>query len=87
MNVDTHLRAVAANIKDRRTAMRLSQVDMAKELNVTQNAYSKMEMSKTKLTIERLYKIAEVLDIAPARCCRQTWCLFIRPVKQSEAIC
>ncbi|MFD2863320.1 helix-turn-helix domain-containing protein [Mucilaginibacter antarcticus] len=65
MNVDTHLRAVAANIKDRRTAMRLSQVDMAKELNVTQNAYSKMEMSKTKLTIERLYKIAEVLDIAP----------------------
>ncbi len=65
MNVDHQLRAVAANIRERRTSLQLSQVYMAEQLKVTQNAYSKMEMAKTKLSVERLYEIAEILNIQP----------------------
>jgi transcriptional regulator with XRE-family HTH domain len=65
MNVDAQLQAVAANIKHRRTSLQLSQKQMASRLKVTQNAYSKIEMAKTKLSLERLYEIAEIFDIAP----------------------
>ncbi|GAA4098607.1 helix-turn-helix transcriptional regulator [Mucilaginibacter panaciglaebae] len=66
MNVDAQLRAVATNIKSRRTQLRISQTQMANLLNITQNAYSKIEMSKTKMSVERLYQIAEILSISPA---------------------
>jgi transcriptional regulator with XRE-family HTH domain len=35
---------------------------MAHMLNISQVAYSKIEKYDTKLTVERLYKIAEILD-------------------------
>jgi DNA-binding XRE family transcriptional regulator len=66
MKVDIRLRAVAANIKERRDNLQLSQMYMASKLSITQNAYSKIEMAKTKMSIERLYEIAELLRI-PAR--------------------
>lgn len=65
MNVDNQLKAVATNIREQRLSLNLSQVYMAKQLKVTQNAYSKMEMAKTKLSVERLYEIAAILNIAP----------------------
>jgi transcriptional regulator with XRE-family HTH domain len=66
MNVDNQLRAVADNIKDRRHTLNLSQMYMASKLRITQNAYSKIEMAKTKMSVERLYEIAKILNI-PAR--------------------
>ncbi|WP_346881749.1 helix-turn-helix transcriptional regulator [uncultured Algibacter sp.] len=36
---------------------------MAHELNISQVAYSKLEKNNTKLTVERLFKIAEILDV------------------------
>ena len=65
MNVDAQLRAVAANIKSRRNQLRISQMQMADLLNITQNAYSKIEMTKTKMSVERLYEIAGILNISP----------------------
>lgn len=64
MNVDAQLQAVAANIKSRRINLHLSQMQVANMLNITQNAYSKIEMAKTKMSVERLYEIAEVLKIS-----------------------
>ena len=55
MNIASQLKAVAANIKDRRLNLNLSQTYVAQKLNVTQNAYSKMEIGKTKMSVERLY--------------------------------
>jgi transcriptional regulator with XRE-family HTH domain len=63
MNVDSQLKAVADNIRERRISLQLSQVDMASRLKVTQNAYSKMEMAKTKISLQRLYQIAEILGV------------------------
>lgn len=65
MNVDAQLQAVAANIKGRRAELRISQTQMATMLSITQNAYSKIEMAKTKMSVERLYEIAEILKISP----------------------
>ena len=66
MNVDALLLAVAANVKTRRTELRISQMQMAERLKITQNAYSKIEMGKTKMSVERLYEIAEILNISPS---------------------
>jgi transcriptional regulator with XRE-family HTH domain len=32
-------------------------------MNITQNAYSKMELGKTQLSIPALFKIAEILGV------------------------
>lgn len=36
---------------------------IAHELNISQPAYSKIENGKTQLTVERLFKIAEILNV------------------------
>ncbi|MFD2873545.1 helix-turn-helix domain-containing protein [Mucilaginibacter ximonensis] len=66
MNVDAKLNAVAANVKKRRNELRVSQMQMADMLNITQNAYSKIEMAKTKMSVERLYEIADILKVSVA---------------------
>jgi transcriptional regulator with XRE-family HTH domain len=65
MNVDDQLKAVANNIRERRTSLHLSQNYMAQALKVTQNSYSKIETAKTKISVERLYQIAEILHVQP----------------------
>jgi transcriptional regulator with XRE-family HTH domain len=40
---------------------------MAYKLNISQNAYSKLESGKTPLTLDRFFKIAELLHVTPAR--------------------
>jgi len=61
MNVDAQLQAVAANVKNRRRELRISQTQVAEKLKITQNAYSKIEMAKTKMSVARLYEIADIL--------------------------
>jgi len=67
MNINAQLQAVASNIKRRRNELHISQIQMAGLLNITQNAYSKIEMAKTKMSVERLYEIADILKISPRR--------------------
>lgn len=38
---------------------------MAEPLGISQNAYSRLENGETKLDVDRLRKIAEVLEVAP----------------------
>lgn len=40
-----------------------SHENMAHELDISQVAYSKIEKRDTKLSVERLYKIAEILNV------------------------
>ena len=67
MNIAGQLKAVSANIKDRRLDLNFSQTYVAERLKVTQNAYSKMEIGKTKMSVERLYEIANVLETSPGQ--------------------
>jgi transcriptional regulator with XRE-family HTH domain len=55
--------AVAANIRNARLLRSYSQDYLAYKLKISQNAYSKVECGYTKVTIDRLVTIAEVLQV------------------------
>ncbi len=56
------VKAVAANIRNKREELNYTQEYLATKLNISQNAYSKIELGYTKITLERLFQIAEVLE-------------------------
>ncbi len=53
---------VLNKIRDFRKKKGYSHEYMAHELNMSQVAYSKIEKSETKLSVERLFRIAEILE-------------------------
>lgn len=53
---------VVARIRDIRKEKGFSHKYMAHSLGISQVAYSKIEKQETKLTVERLYKITEILE-------------------------
>ena len=53
---------VIEKIKDIRKIKGYSHEYMAHLLDISQVAYSKIEKNETKLTVERLFKIAEILE-------------------------
>ena len=54
---------IARNIKQIRELKSFTQEYMAKELGITQPAYVKIEQGLTILKIDRLQKIAEILEV------------------------
>jgi len=56
------IKAIAANIRNKREYRNYTQEYLAFKLNISQNAYSKIELGYTKITVERLFQIAEVLE-------------------------
>lgn len=56
------MKTVIENIKKVRKEKGVSHEYLAHQLNISQAAYSKLERNDTKLTVERLYKISEVLE-------------------------
>ena len=58
MTVETGMR-----IKKLREHRNYTQQYMADKLDISQNAYSKIENGATKLTVDRLGEIAELLDV------------------------
>ncbi|MES2378555.1 MAG: helix-turn-helix transcriptional regulator [Bacteroidota bacterium] len=57
------IKAIAATIRKKREAKNYTQEYLAYKLNISQNAYSKIELGYTKITVERLFQIADVLEI------------------------
>lgn len=49
-------------IKDLREDKEIKQIEMAKQLNISQTNYSKYELGKINIPIETLKKIAIILD-------------------------
>ncbi|MFD0749163.1 helix-turn-helix domain-containing protein [Mucilaginibacter calamicampi] len=56
---------VIANIRKLRESRRYSQKYMGSTLGVCQNAYGKIELGQTKLTVEDFLSIADTLGVAP----------------------
>lgn len=54
---------VAANIRKIREFRNYTQDYLAAKLAISQNAYSKIELGYSKLTVERLFQIASILDV------------------------
>ena len=60
--LDFKIKAVAATIRNKREHRNYTQEYLAAKLDISQNAYSKIELGYTKITIERLFQIADVLE-------------------------
>lgn len=54
---------VIEKINQQRTKRGYTYENMAHELNLTPAAYRKIETGETKLTVERLFKISNILDL------------------------
>ena len=55
---------VTEKIKTIRQDKGFSHEAMAMNLGISQTAYTKLERNETKLSIDRLYKIAEILEVS-----------------------
>jgi transcriptional regulator with XRE-family HTH domain len=64
--VDYNVKTIASNIRTTRERLAYSQEYIAAKLKVSQNTYSKIELGYVKLTLERFFKICQVLEIDPA---------------------
>lgn len=59
-------KAISANIRKIREHRDYTQDYLAAKLNISQNAYSKIELGYSKVTLERLFVISFVLEVNPA---------------------
>ncbi|NCD67758.1 helix-turn-helix domain-containing protein [Mucilaginibacter agri] len=57
--------ALADYIKEHRGLKGFGQLYLATKLNISQNCYSKMEQGYSKISFERLFEIAKLLDFDP----------------------
>lgn len=55
--------SIGENIRRHREFKGFSQEYMAQELGINQSSYAKIEKENTKLTVERLQRISEVLEV------------------------
>lgn len=61
--VKAEMQAVAGNIRKVREFRNYTQDYLAAKLEISQNAYSKIELGYTKITLDRLFHIALILDV------------------------
>jgi transcriptional regulator with XRE-family HTH domain len=55
---------ITLNIRNRRMLNNYCQEYVAGQLNISQNAYSKLELGYSQLTVNRLFQIAKILEIS-----------------------
>jgi transcriptional regulator with XRE-family HTH domain len=56
-------KVVAGNIRKIREFKNYTQDYLAAKLGISQNAYSKIELGYSKLTLERLFQISSILEV------------------------
>lgn len=61
---DLKTKAIVANIRKVRELRNYTQDYLAAKLNISQNAYSKIELGYSSITLRRLIEIAEILEIS-----------------------
>jgi transcriptional regulator with XRE-family HTH domain len=57
------VQAVAGNIRKVREYRNYTQDYLAAKLEISQNAYSKIELGYSKITLDRLFHIAQILEV------------------------
>lgn len=61
------MQQISDNIKKFRELKNFTRDQLAAELNMSLSGYSKLERGEVELTISKLYKIAEVLEVSPSQ--------------------
>jgi transcriptional regulator with XRE-family HTH domain len=62
-NIDLKTKVTASNIRKIRAYKNYTQDYLAAKLSISQNAYSKIELGYSKLTLNRLFQIASILEV------------------------
>ncbi|MCE7040862.1 helix-turn-helix domain-containing protein [Dyadobacter sp. CY312] len=62
-NIEERIRTVASNIRKIREFRDYTQEYLAMKLGISQNAYSKIELAYTRITVERLIQISHILEV------------------------
>ena len=75
---------VAGNIRKVREYRDYTQDYLAAKLKISQNAYSKIELGYSKLTIERLFQIASILEVDVTRLLTLEHAELIRSISSEE---
>lgn len=57
------IKQVAANIRKIREYRNYTQEYLAAKLRISQNAYSKIELGYTRITVDRLFQVADILGV------------------------
>ncbi|MDB5021502.1 MAG: transcriptional regulator [Pedobacter sp.] len=61
--IDLKTKVTASNIRKIRAHKNYTQDYLAAKLSISQNAYSKIELGYSKLTLNRLFEIASILEV------------------------
>jgi transcriptional regulator with XRE-family HTH domain len=61
--IDLKTKVTASNIRKIRSYKNYTQDYLAAKLSISQNAYSKIELGYSKLTLNRLFQIASILEV------------------------
>jgi len=65
-SVAVKVKKIVSSIRKTRIERNYSQEYMAGHLGISQNAYSKMELGYSKITLYRLLQIADILGVEPS---------------------
>ncbi|WP_343531172.1 helix-turn-helix transcriptional regulator [Pedobacter sp.] len=57
------MQRIAVRIRKVREFKKISQQDLASKIGISQNAYSKLELGYSKISLDRLFLIAKLLDV------------------------
>ncbi len=60
---DLKAKAIVANVRKIRSEKNYTQDYLAAKLGISQNAYSKIELGYSSITLSRLIEIAEILEV------------------------
>lgn len=63
--LNLRVKIIAHNIRKIREHRNYTQDYLAAKLKISQNSYSKIELGYTKLTVSRLFHIADILGVDP----------------------
>lgn len=78
--------AITTQIKKQRSARGLTQDQMAERLHLSTKAYQKIENGITKLDIERLNQIAEILEISVVDLINSDGGLYVNEVSHNNQV-
>jgi transcriptional regulator with XRE-family HTH domain len=62
-NIKPEVNAVAGNIRKIRDFRNYTQDYLAAKIGISQNAYSKIELGYSKITVDRMFQIAAILEV------------------------
>lgn len=67
VDVSHKIKNIASNIRRIRESKGYTQEYLAMKLGISQNAYSKIELGYTRITLERLFHISKIIEVEVAK--------------------